>query len=255
MTNNPLVFCRWPNLPQRYLTALHEAVGYVLARYGVHGVMLSGTILRGNPAPSSDLDLFVLHRENYRQRVQRWFAGIPCEIFVNPATYIEHYFQSEAALPCPSTTHMFATGYCIYEEGTIVTALQRIAADYLAHPPQYTEEALIRARYSAATWYEDALDMAEQDPITAHLLLHRAVYEMLGYVYQRAGMRQPRHKELVVRLGEISPELAQAAHGFLVAGDLAARLTAAARIADLTVGTSGFFEWESEPEFVVSKPV
>ncbi len=45
-------------------------------RYDPLGIVASGTIVRGSPGPSSDLDLYVIHAAPWRQRVQRRFNGV-----------------------------------------------------------------------------------------------------------------------------------------------------------------------------------
>ncbi|MBN2392997.1 MAG: hypothetical protein JXR84_19865, partial [Anaerolineae bacterium] len=84
--------CRWPDLPAPYAEALREAVQFILERCpDTQGIVVSGTILRGNPAPSSALDIYVIRRELRRQRVQKFFDGVPAEIFINPEKKVPDY--------------------------------------------------------------------------------------------------------------------------------------------------------------------
>lgn len=50
---------------------------------------------RGKPDASSDIDLYVINRKPFRQRLQRFFDGVPAEIFVNPEFKIPRYFAQE----------------------------------------------------------------------------------------------------------------------------------------------------------------
>jgi predicted nucleotidyltransferase len=52
-----------------YRSALRDAVRYILDRYVPVGIIAAGTILRGNPSPTSDLDLYVIHAKPERQPV------------------------------------------------------------------------------------------------------------------------------------------------------------------------------------------
>src|SRR5690349_18372895 len=98
----------FPTLPEQYGLALEEATAYVLARYEPIGILATGTIIRGNPGPTSDLDLFVLWNTPKRQRVQKFFRGVAAEIFVNPPRQIERYFSNDSREGRPITAHMFA---------------------------------------------------------------------------------------------------------------------------------------------------
>lgn len=119
-----LAQCRWPVLEEPYGGALHEAVRYIFEHWQPKGIIASGTIVRGNPSPSSDLDLFVLHRAPERQRVQRFFAGVPAEVFVNPPERVERYFEGERREGRLITTHMLATGFVVYDADPVVEDLR-----------------------------------------------------------------------------------------------------------------------------------
>src|SRR5690349_862702 len=74
----------FPSLPGKYDQALRDAVAFVLERFQPVGIVAAGTIVRGAPDPSSDLDLWVIHLQPVRQRLQKFFQGVPAEIFENP---------------------------------------------------------------------------------------------------------------------------------------------------------------------------
>jgi predicted nucleotidyltransferase len=73
----------------------------------------AGTILRGDPDATSDIDLWVVHLEPVRQRLQKFFNTVPVEIFVNPPWTIETYFVQDQANARPISAHMMATGHVI----------------------------------------------------------------------------------------------------------------------------------------------
>lgn len=243
--------CVWPDLAERYNRALHEAVRFVLQRFDVFGIVVSGTIVRGNPDPTSDLDVYVIHREQFRQRIQKFFDGVPAEIFVNPPQVIRQYFDREQKEGRPCTAHMLATGFVVLARDPVVDELRAQARGLLAHPPQNTPLGLDIARYMVACTYEDAMDVVERDSATAQMLLGQAVSGMLGFCFKKADRFVPRRKELLRTLAEIDPETAELATEFFTATDLNARLRLAERLADRTVGARGFFEWETVPEVVV----
>ncbi|MBN1219666.1 MAG: hypothetical protein JXM69_12115 [Anaerolineae bacterium] len=247
---NLLAQCTWPDLPPKYDRALRQAVAFILGHFNVSGIVASGTIIRGNPDPTSDLDLYVIQQEPFRQRVQRFFNGIPAEIFVNPPAAIESYFKEEYASRRPLTAHMLATGFVVLQVDPIVNTLRDQAAQWLAKAPEDTPESMTMARYMVATLYEDALDVVERDPVTAQMLLSRAVMEMLQFGFTQAGRFWPRHKELLAAYGQLDAETAGLATRFFETAALDTRVRLAEQIAERTIGVSGFFEWETFPEKV-----
>ena len=244
--------CRWPALPPRFDAALREATAFVLDRFDAAGVIASGTIVRGNPDPSSDLDLYVVNRPAVRQRLQRFFGGVPSEIFVNPPVSIRRYFEEEHADGRPVTAHMLATGHVVLAADPIVETLRVEAREWLERVSAPGADEVTRARYGAASWFEDGMDVAEHDPATALLRLSAAIEKMLELQVRVHSGRVPRAKELLAAVRAISPELADQVRVFLLAPSPRDRIEAAGRIADLTLGVRGFFEWESDLQAVDS---
>lgn len=246
--SNLIAECRWPPLPPRYAAALREAVAFVLERFDVEGVVATGTIVRGAPHASSDLDLYVVHRAPFRQRVQRFFGGVPAEIFVNPPAAIRGYFEEEHRDARPLTAHMLATGAVVLARGPAVGALRAEAAAWLARPSYPSDAEAVRARYGAATRYEDAVDVVDTDPATAAMLLGHAVTAMLELHCRAADGRVPRAKDLLGRVAQLDPVLGALAARAFSDAPLAERQAAAAQVADWTIGARGFFAWDSGPE-------
>ncbi len=238
----------WPELAEPYATALREAVALILDRYAVWGVIAAGTPLTGTPDRASDLDIYVIHAQPQRQRVQRWCNGVPVEIFVNPPQSIRRYFADERDRP--STAHMLARGVVIVERHPVVAELRAEARTWLATPPNFTPEQLTMRRYFAADAYENAQDIQDRDPANALLILHDAVRSMLDYAFLAANRPLPRVKNKLAALAELNPSLGQAARDYYLATGPAESFALAAAIAVQTIHTSGFFEWESPLEEV-----
>ncbi len=243
--------CRWPELPERYALALRQAVAFILERADVLGIVASGTILRGTPDASSDLDLYAICRGKTRQRVQRFFNGVPAEMFFNPAPQIERYLVEEATEGRPIAAHMLATGFVILALDPVVAELQRKAAAVLAAARQAGPQQTTVARYMAATLFEDAVDVADRDPATAGMILSQAVVAMLHYLFLEQRRYQPRAKNLLAATAALHTEVGDLARRFFLAADPQQRLDLAGRIADRTTRARGFFEWETEPEQVL----
>ena len=243
--------CRWPDLPSPYAEALRQAVSFVLERCpDTQGIVVSGTILRGNPAPSSDLDIYVIRREMQRQRVQKFFNGVPAEIFINPEKKVPEYFAAEARGGRPITAHMLDSGFTILDCDGVIAGLQARTREILRTPPDPGAEILTAARYMAAARYEDAVDIVHDRPETARMILSLAVHQMISYHFLAAQRFVPRDKDLLDGLTTWDAPLAELARRFYSAATLEDALAAAEQIADRTIAARGFFEWESTPESV-----
>ena len=240
--------CQWPSLAPPYDRALREAVEFVLQRFEVLGIIACGTIVRGNPGRSSDLDIYVVHAVQKRQRIQRFFNGAPAEIFVNPVSAIEGYFENEHKAARPLTAHMLATGFVILDRNPVVEGLRRRARELIATRPEPGEARMTMLRYMAATLLEDALDVTESDPDSASMILGLAAHHMLQYQFWKVKQYLPRDKDLLEALRALDPELAAAGRAFFRAAGVEQRAALAREIADRTIETHGFFEWESKLE-------
>jgi hypothetical protein len=244
--------CEWPPLPARYDEALRECVRFLLDRYDVTAILACGTIVRGNPDPSSDLDVNVIHRADYMQRVQRVFSGVPTEMFVNPLPQVYRHMDRGQTERRPQTANMIAHGFAVLDILDQVESLRARAVKLLAQEPTLSDEALTAERYRTALLYEDALDAAPRDKETAAMILGEAVERMLSFRFARARMYLPRKKDLLEILAAFDQETADFARRFYVAGDLPTRLELAGLIADRTIQARGFFEWESTP--IITEP-
>lgn len=242
-----LAACRWPQLTEPYAMALRGAVHYILEHIDdLQGIVVSGTIIRGNPAPTSDLDIEVIHDPAWRQRRQKFFNGVPAEIFINPPHQIEAYFREERVDGRPNTAHMFATGFIVLDRNGQAARFQQQARHILDDPPDLSDQQLTGLRYGCATAYEDAADMVTTHPDITSMILGVAVHDMLRYAWLAANRRIPRQKDMLASLPDLDPGLARLAHDFYRATTATDRLDIAGQIADRTIQTRGFFEWESE---------
>ena len=242
--------CTWPPLADPYASALREAVAYIFSRWEPVGVVAGGTIIAGSPSPSSDLDLYVIHREPYRQRVQRRFNGVPAEMFVNPPERIERQFVSDRREGRLVAAHILATGVVVYAADPVVDRLRQLAREELESKPEPSSVALDQRRYFAATALEDAADIAEPDPALCALILHRAVDAAISCRFWLARTWQPRGKDTLTALAGIDAPLAELVRSFHTESDLTRRRALARQIVQRVTGETGFFEWESAPEEV-----
>jgi len=240
--------CEFPKLPAKYDTALREAVSFVLGSFKPVGIIASGTIVRGNPDATSDLDLWVIHFEPMRQRIQKFFNAVPAEIFVNPPWVIQTYFAQDQASARPISAHMMATGFVVLATDPVVEELRQKAAWLLTQPPDVSPEALEQARYMAATRFEDATDIAARNPIAASMLLSQTLIDMLRFAFMKAQRFIPRDKDLLAEFGLLDADAAAKVRQFFETSSCDERIRLATEIADRILGVRGFFEWSSQPE-------
>jgi hypothetical protein len=103
-------------------------------------------------------------------------------------------------------------------------------------------------RYGIATQVEDGLDMQDADPDTAIMILSSAVPDMLQYAFWRANRWLPRDKDLLEATYSLDPKLGELGRAFFRELDHSSKIDLAAKIADVTIETRGFFEWDSVAE-------
>ncbi len=192
-----LAACRWPSLIEPHATALRRAVEFVLGETTPLGIIATGTVIRGHADPASDIDLSVLHDAPYRRRVQRFFEGVPTEIFINPPHAVRSYLVSEQRAGRRITAHMLATGFVVLDRDPIVEQLLAESHDWLVRPEVFAPDDAQRARYAAASLLEDGADVTPVDSAVAALILGRAVTQMLEYWLRSRGRPIPRTKALV----------------------------------------------------------
>src|SRR5215471_11162174 len=200
--------CNFPKLPDKYDRALREAVSFILERFKPVGIIAAGTVVRGMPDATSDLDVWVIHMEPFRQRLQKFFNGVPAEIFVNPPWVIQKYFVQDQQEARPISAHMMATGTIVLATDPVVEQLRQTAISLLSSGPTLTPQRLTQARYAAATKLEDALDIVERSPAAANMLASEAVRHMLHFAFLKAGRFIPRDKDLLDALMNMDSDLA-----------------------------------------------
>lgn len=236
----------WPDLDEPFLVALRQAVALVEARTEPDGVIAAGSIVQGSADPRSDIDLYVIHGQPWKQRVQRWFNSVRTEVFINNETAVRGYLEEEGIEGRPITAHMLATGHLMLCRTERVHELIELAMGHVSRPPVVSDETLLQQRYGIVDALENAQDVAQRDPVTSIMILHNVVDYMVRYRFTSAGHHIPRTKELLPRMAEVDPELASLVHRFCGAPGLDGRLALAIRIAEHTIGTTEFFEWESQ---------
>jgi hypothetical protein len=227
--------------------AVTELEAYARTTWNPIGVVVSGSIVRGEGGPTSDLDVVVVHDQPWRLRAQRRFAGVPVELFVNPPAQIRRCFASEHAEGHPSMAHMLTTGEVVGPSHPTIEALIVEARDWLSRPLTFTPAQLAAQRYAAIDDLDNARDVIATDPAAAHLQLASAVSQIIAHAFLGRGKSRPRHKHAVSALTELDA----------VAGDLVRQwaeqsgreaLATVEALARRILGVDTFFEWASDQD-------
>lgn len=193
----------------------------------------SGSVVRGEGYPSSDLDLVVLfdHVPN-AWRESFLFAGWPVEVFAHDAETLLHFHARDSAEGRPSLVHMIADSMVIPAESPTSLAIRAWARSVLASPPPSSAEALRSDRYFLTDLLHDFRDdrpAAELRAIACKL--HPQLY---NFVLKSRGQWLGAGKSLPRCVERVAPELGQALDwafdAFFAHGDRSAILGVAQEI-------------------------
>lgn len=195
-----------------------------------------------------------MHEPAWRQRAQRFFNGVPAEMFVNPAFQIRRQMTNDAASGRPVMAHLLATGVTLGDATGIMATLQQEAQDNLAAGPTVPIETITQFRYRIASGFEDAVDIRDIDPDRAYAVVAEALSEAVRLHFLQQGRWLPRSKALLADLDDLDPELGGEVRSALRASSLDRRIDRATPIIRRIVGASGFFAWESAPQELCPDP-
>jgi hypothetical protein len=248
-----LAQCRYPDVAEPFLSALKAAVRYILGEWDVSGIIAAGSIIRGTAHATSDWDIYVVHNNPQRQMLQRYFAGVPTQIFLNPPAGIRQYFVSEAAEGVCITAHMFVTGFVVLERDPFIEAAREEARRVMAAGPQINDEQMAMYCYHIADQFENAMDVIETDPASGVMLLGHAIPRMLQFYFMRQHIFIPRDKDLLQRVRDQNPELGRLVEAFYQTSSPAEKFDLAGEIADATIQARGFFECQTALETVATE--
>ena len=233
-------------LQDPYASALGEAIAYIHSRYQPVGIIVSGTIIRGAPDASSDFDFMVIHEPSWRQRVQRFFNGVPADMFVNPVYEMRRVIAAEPTSGRPVMSHLIGTGEIVHDPVGIMGSLQAQARATLEAGPAIPPESLVLQKYAIATEFEDAVDIRVTDPERAQAMVTDALLAAVRMHFLQNGRWLPRPKTLLAELDALDPALSAEVRQSLHATRLDECLSLAESVMLQITGVTGFFEWESE---------
>ncbi len=231
--------------------AARIVVDDVVARSDVLGIVLAGSIVRGEGGPTSDLDLYVVISSPCRQRRQLLVMGVRVEVFINPPWIIRSYFADELREGSPSTAHMLATGIPLFERGATLSELRDEARRLLADgPAALSEGELTQRRYDVIDLAEDADDVRAGNPDALAYVLPLLVQRAISLLYARQRRWTPKPKRLPGDLERVDPDAAALLRAYLREPDLSRRHALVGALVDRAIAPlpRAFFIWDSEPE-------
>lgn len=231
-----------------YRLALDQAIAWITAHFEPLGIVASGSIVRGNPHATSDFDLYVIHEKAFRQRVQKRFNGVPCEIFVNNPAQVRDYFASELRQNRPVTAHLLATGQVVrgHDNSQIFTLLEE-ARHYATLASPLTEEQATFRTYGLATLVEDAADTLTTDEATSLYILNQAIAQLVEFVFARQQRPLPRIKDRLKGLCELDEVVGRGVQQYYQPASVAQKYELARELVLHVTDHVDFFEWSSTP--------
>lgn len=228
--------------------ALLEAINWVKANYEPTAIIASGSIVRGNPNQNSDFDIYVIHNENFRQRVQKFFNSVPCEIFINNLTQVYKYFESERKANRPVTAHIIATGKLMFSaDNAQIEKLLSDAKNFAFTSVALSDEEELARKYLISNLFEDASDLKETDPSSANYVLDKVMQELISFIFQQNLQPLPRIKERLQLLVNLDPKSGERVKKYYESASLQEKFKLVEQLLLNWVGYTTFFEWSSSP--------
>jgi hypothetical protein len=238
---------RFAELSPDHRVALARAIEFIVDRYEPRGILVAGTIIRGEGHTNSDLDVAVIHDQPWRQRVQRFENDVPVEIFVNPRFQWEKTFAAEARSGQPSMLGIVSTGIPVYATDSTLAELISHAHRLYAAGPQLTAEQLTNLRYALVTQFEDAVDIETEDLDRSNAYIINSLLQTARLSLLQSGEWLPREKQLFDRLDTREPELGKDLRA-IFAAPRTSWVGLAGPLIERVAGTARFFAWESTPQ-------
>jgi hypothetical protein len=243
----PLSDERISALSPRHKLAIAAAATYIKETFDPSGILVAGTIVRGEGHVNSDLDFAVVHDKPWRQRVQRFEEGVPIEIFVNPLEEWRRAFEREVRSGHPPMLGVFATGVTILDRDSLVSTLSTDAQALLEQGPNLSEEHLTALQYSLVAHFEDAVDIEQIDLDRSNAFVVNSLIQAAKLYFLQSGRWLPREKLLLSSLESLNPDLGRSLRAvFDAPRSRWVRMTTP--IVEQIAGTARFFAWDSEPQ-------
>ena len=181
---------------EKYKIAEEQAIDYIFKNYPkTIAIIVSGSIVREEYDKNSDLDIYVIHTDPYRQRITKIFNDVPCDLFINTLKHTYKYFKLEHKKNRPVTADIISTGRVVYGEKhqEIVNLISNAQKEALS-PLSLTKEERKIKEAELLTIFEDITDVFDNDLIHANYLVHILISKIIDYAFIYTGNPLPRAK-------------------------------------------------------------
>jgi len=144
------------------------------------GILLCGSYAYGNPGPMSDIDLFVIIDDNWRQKRVIYRENMEFELFINPPQQI----KKELTNGTDSTIDMFARGMILQDRDNRMQSLKELAIQLKTDgPTELSDEEVNFIRYILSDALKDLQDCIGNDQIFR--IQYSTLLNILIQEYQR----------------------------------------------------------------------
>jgi predicted nucleotidyltransferase len=232
---------------EHHKQALNEAIRWLEENYTTIGIIICGSIVRGNSSPSSDFDIYVIHEEKFRQRVQKYFNNVPCEIFINSIGQTKLSFLAEQNNNRPVTAHMISNGIILKgDNNESIKFILKEAKDFEFKSKILTANDETFIKYAISNLFEDANDVVESDPMTCEYILVKVIDKIIDFWFLIKQIPLSRIKERMSLINRHDPEFYIQIDKAFQAQNTKEKLDAVTKIVENIIDEKGYFEWESE---------
>jgi len=137
---------------------LRRIEGKYKKRAGVLGVLVFGSFVRGDFDQYSDIDTYVLtSRKPTYAREGYMLGGIRVDVTIDEKKEAARFLKQENHTVRRIFSHMLANGGILFEKGSALTGLQRIAKRNLGEKTKYTRSEVLMHLYSIEDFYGEVL--------------------------------------------------------------------------------------------------
>lgn len=229
-------------MQQRYQTALDAVLQSLLPDPTVQGILFFGSVQRGTPSATSDLDFYVLVEGGLMWRETRLIEGVEAELFYNPVEKMERRLQVDGDR---TAILAFASGQSLYDpQGHIARLIGQAQQLAKAGPAPLTTEQIMLLRYRLSDLSRDLEDVLGEDAASAALVAGQLLHLTLEACCQLANCFGDKPKRLLHHVARHDTQLQAMARDVLLQHDPKVALAAAAHV--LTPLGGRVLAWQSE---------
>ena len=158
------------------------------------GLLIGGSIARGDAREDSDIDVFLTFQGNWRQRRRLTIDHKEIDLFINPAEVVLSSIKNARD---EVLTENYAEGWIIYDPDGVVEDIQRVAQRVLTQPwhaPTHLETFVSSNRLKDTL--KAVLESGDSDELVQCYLINRFVEAAVGAYYLFTRQIRPAAKRI-----------------------------------------------------------